>query len=248
MIDHDRRQQNLLREAEQDVELEEMVARLVKEFERDMAERERKAREALEAAAQITDEDRARMEAEAIAEAEAEARAREEAAAAAQAEAEEVLAMIAAERAAQAARQAAIEAEEARRFHEALKKKPLRRRLEEGELALTEAPLRACRRPRRAARPDDDRIPGRNGSESLTGRARRIPSVQRRPAPRPWSCPAAFRPPRPLAADAPIRAPAPTGGQWGTGAGRAADAARSCGARLFGGRLALSVGGKGAKT
>jgi hypothetical protein len=72
--------------------------------------------------AQITEEDRARMEAEAQAQAEAEARAREEAAAAAQAEAEEVLALIAAERAAAAARQAAIEAEEARRFHEALKK------------------------------------------------------------------------------------------------------------------------------
>lgn len=121
-IDHDRRQQLLLQQAEKDTDLEAMVARLVKEFERDMAERERKAREAREAAARITDEERARMEAEAEAQAEAEARAREEAAAAAQAEAEEVLAAIAAERAAQAARQAAIEAEEARQFHEALKK------------------------------------------------------------------------------------------------------------------------------
>jgi hypothetical protein len=121
-IDHDRRQQLLMQEAEQDVDLEEMVARLVKDFERDMAERERKAREALEAASQITEEDRARMEAEALEREEAEARAREEAAAAAQAEAEEVLAAIAAERAAAAARQKAIEEEEARRFHEALKK------------------------------------------------------------------------------------------------------------------------------
>ena len=121
-----------------------MVARLVREFERDMAERERKAREALEAAAQITDEDRARLEAEAEAQAEAEARAREEAAAAAQAEAEEVQAMIAAERAAQAARQAAIDAEEARRFHEAFKRKPAKIEIDAADMSVSGVLVASC--------------------------------------------------------------------------------------------------------
>jgi hypothetical protein len=243
MIDHDRRQQNLLREAEQDVELEEMVARLVKEFERDMAERERKAREALEAAAQITDEDRARMEAEAIAEAEAEARAREEAAAAAQAEAEEVLAMIAAERAAQAARQAAIEAEEARRFHEALKKKPFEE-LEEGELALTEAPSEP------AVEPEEPRDRTMTEIlEEMTAELDRPGATHPLGATPPRAAPAVL--PRRVQAAAPLSADAPTARparQAANGAPVPAERGPVVRRSFFGGRLALSVGGKGAKT
>jgi hypothetical protein len=225
MIDHDRRQQNLLREAEQDVELEEMVARLVKEFERDMAERERKAREALEAAAQITDEDRARMEAEAIAQAEAEARAREEAAAAAQAEAEEVLAMIAAERAAQAARQAAIEAEEARRFHEALKKKPPRTRRRR-------APM-PCPKRRTSPRSDPEEPRDRTMTELLEEMAGELdrpgathPLGVTPPRSAPPFCPAAFRPPRP---SHPMRHPRVRPDRRPTGCGSLRSAARSSG-------------------
>jgi hypothetical protein len=241
MIDHDRRQQRLMRQAEQDSDLEAMVARLVKEFEKDLAERERKAREALEAAAQITDEERARLEAEAIAEAEAEARAREEAAAAAQAEAEEVHALIAAERAAQAARQAAIEAEEARRFHEALKKKSATP--EGGELELTAA--EAPPAPVQAEVRDESMTElletmaadvGRPGSgHPLGAETVRGPVVHPRRVK--MSAPDApdatvARPPR-QTANAP-REPSDRGG-----------VVRRA---LFGGRIALSVGGKGSKT
>lgn len=120
MIDLERRQRALMRQAEEDEELEVRVAELVREFEREWEERERRQREVLEAREQMSDEERAAIEAEARARAEEEERARAEAAAQAQREAEEVQAAIAAERAAQAALRAAREAEEARRFHEAL--------------------------------------------------------------------------------------------------------------------------------
>ncbi|MCU4652774.1 serine/threonine protein kinase [Roseibacterium sp. SDUM158016] len=121
MIDEARRQERLLQQADEDEELERRVAELVREFEREWEERERRQREVLEAQHQMTDEERAAMEAEARARAEEEERARADAAAQAQREAEEVQAAIAAERAAQSARRAAIEAEEARQFHEAMK-------------------------------------------------------------------------------------------------------------------------------
>lgn len=237
MIDHDRRQQRLMQQAEQDSDLEEMVARLVKEFERDMAERERKAREALEAAAQITDEDRARMEAEAQAQAEAEARAREEAAAAAQAEAEEVLAMIAAERAAQAARQAAIEAEEARRFHEALKK-PEQRAADGAEDAPEDG---EANRPARQGTVDV--LPSEPVTQVLTpmadgveagGATERASVILPRRVHKtgPGSGETVARPPR-----------MPANGS-DTPSTPVAVIRRS----LFGGRIALSVGGKGSKT
>jgi hypothetical protein len=119
------------------VELEEMVARLVKEFERDMAERERKAREALEAAAQITEEDRARMEAE------AQARPRPKRVPARKRpprprpKPRKCWPRSPPSAPPQAARQAAIEAEEARRFHEALKKPEDRSKTRSGGATLS---------------------------------------------------------------------------------------------------------------
>jgi len=256
MIDHDRRQQILLREAEQDEELEEMVARLVREFERDMAERERKAREAREAAAQVTEEDLARMEAEAEAQAEAEARAREEAAAAAQAEAEEVQALIAAERAAQAARQAAIEAEEARRFHEALKKKPAEIEIDSADMPVSgvmvaptaQAANGQVTEPRTetmtelleamadgAGRPD---LAGPGGAEPRTAVV--LPRRVTASAPAAGDAGSA-RPARQAAngtqkpVDAEAAQPGPV--ERGSAVRRS----------LFGGRIALSVGGRGSK-
>ncbi|MDG4647770.1 protein kinase [Roseibacterium sp. SDUM158017] len=123
LIDDARRQKRLMEEAEGDEDLERRVSELVREFEREWEERERKAREAREAVQEMTDEERARAEAEARAQAEAEERARAEAAAAAQREAEEVQAAIAAERAARAARRAAEDAAEARRFQEVIAKR-----------------------------------------------------------------------------------------------------------------------------
>jgi serine/threonine protein kinase len=122
MIDEERRRKNLMQQAEADEGLERRVAELVRDFERDWQERERKLREANQAQEKMTAEERARAEAEARRQAEEEERLRAEAAEAAQREAEEVQAAIAAERAAQAARRAAIEEAEARAFHEALAK------------------------------------------------------------------------------------------------------------------------------
>jgi hypothetical protein len=121
LIDEELRQKRLLEEADEDEDLERRVAELVAEFEQEWQERERRMREAQEAARSMTEEERAAAEAEARARAEAEERARAEAAEQAQREAEEIQAAIAAERAARAARIAAEEAEEQRRFHEALK-------------------------------------------------------------------------------------------------------------------------------
>ncbi|KPQ17203.1 MAG: serine-threonine protein kinase [Rhodobacteraceae bacterium HLUCCO18] len=256
MIDHDRRQQILLSEAEKDEELEEMVARLVREFERDMAERERKAREALEAAAQITDEDRARMEAEAEAQAEAEARAREEAAAAAQAEAEEVQAMIAAERAAQAARQAAIDAEEARRFHEAFKKKPAKIEIDAADMSVSGVLVASCGQavhgqaadPRGATMTETlEAMPesvGRPGVEDPAVAAPRTAAVlpRRVTASAPAASAASSARPARTAANGTERPVEP--GSAGTGSVERGSAVRRS---LFGGRIALSVGGKGSK-
>ncbi len=120
MIDEDRRQKRLLQQAEADEDLERRVAEIVRDFEREWEERNRRLQEAQEARDKMTEEERARAEAEARARAEREERARAEAAEAAQREAEEVQAAIAAERAAQAARQAEIEAQEAQKFHDLL--------------------------------------------------------------------------------------------------------------------------------
>ena len=241
MIDHDLRQQRLMEQAEQDTDLEEMVARLVEEFEKDMAERERKAREALEQAAQITDEDRARMEAEAIAQAEAEERARAEAAAAAQAEAEEVQALIAAERATQAARQAAIEAEEARQFHEALKKKP------EDVETDAEPSLRTSEPTPEEAEPRDETM-----TELLEAMAESAapvdvaaPEGEADAAPKPAVLP---RRVKMTASDAPEVAPARPPRQTANAPREPSDRGSLVRRALFGGRIALSVGGKGSKT
>jgi hypothetical protein len=219
-IDLDRRQQAAMREAEQDRELERRVAELVREFEREWAEREARMREALEAQASLTEEDRARMEAEARAQAEAEERAREEAAAQAQAEAEEIQARIAAERAARAAARAAAEAEEQRRFHEALK--------------------------RRTTQDDEDDTGAIAGEAAAEG-----PGAQDG-ATDPASAPAA-------PAVLPRRVQVPSGDKSsgaarphrdaasGTTPASAPAAAGPVRRALFGGRIALSVGGKGSK-
>jgi serine/threonine protein kinase len=251
MIDHDRRQQLLLQEADKDEELESMVARLVEEFEREQAERERRAQEALEAQAQITEEDRARMEAEAQAQAEAEARAREEAAAAAQAEAEEVQALIAAERAAAAARQAAIEAEEARQFHEALKKAPEHdpeaedapelsvARIEPAEVEDTRPETVATSEPGTMTDLLEEMVDSldRSGAAHPLGiETKRSPSVlPRRVQARALasSDAASSRPPRAAA----------NGSTEPKGAERASLVRRA----FFGGRIALPIGGKGSK-
>jgi serine/threonine protein kinase len=245
MIDHERRQQILLSEAEQDTELEQMVARLVEDFERDMAERERRAREVLEAQAQITDEERARLEAEAEAQAEAEARAREEAAAVAQAEAEEIQALIAAERAAQAARQAAIEAEEARRFHEALKK-PEKHENDEQEAAVATLTRTEAEVP--PAAPEAETMTELLGemADSLD-RPGAVHPLGAEPQHTPAVLPRRVRASAPATPEAASPRPPRTAAN-GTKGPTASDRGSMVRRALFGGRLALSVGGKGSKT
>ncbi len=148
LIDEELRQKRLLDEADEDEELERRVAELVAEFEQEWEERERRMREAQEAARAMTDDERTAAEAEARARAEAEERARAEAAEQAQREAEEIQAAIAAARAERAARLAEQEAEEQRRFHEALKERSAAITLpgdddQEGETVLRPAPSMA---------------------------------------------------------------------------------------------------------